>query len=321
MSDYELRMIVGMPRSGTTSVIRALNLRGDVVAFGETGFFGLPSVNKRKLVTTTLQKEMLSNFLLKKYISPWGGEIGDLAATQESMTETARRHLHNVKLPCTNLDIFTAFSDGVAEANNISIWIEKTPHHLMHLDCILHYDSGARIVAMIRSPYDFVLSYKHQGDRKPENKKSLFRSLYHPAISSYICRKYLLAACRATDTYPDNVMLVRHEHLGGGSVELLEHIQRHFGLAYKQGLSIPVSNSSFSLGEKPELNSADLLWLWIMCRGPAKEVGYILQSQSIFSRVFITSSLSLLWWPIRNASFLFGDFGRLKALAYRWIGG
>ena len=36
----EVRLIVGMSRAGTTSMVSLLNSRGDCAAFGETGFGG-----------------------------------------------------------------------------------------------------------------------------------------------------------------------------------------------------------------------------------------------------------------------------------------
>ena len=46
--------------------------------------------------------------------------------------------------------------------------VEKTPHHVRHVDRIRRHVPDARFVIMIRGPEEFLLSYKHKGDTKPD---------------------------------------------------------------------------------------------------------------------------------------------------------
>ena len=225
-----------------------------------------------------------------------------------------------VSVPAKPLEIFSAMGEAVARACNASCWVEKTPHHLLHLDAILEAAPTARIVVMLRDPECFVASYKHQGDRKDFDTKESFRALYHPAIAALVCRGYIEAATRAASKYPNNVKVVNLADLRAQDSIALQEVISHLALPEYTEVHYPESNSSFSGSKHRRLPEAvDLIWLHILAGRAARRACYQLSPAPFAPLGFLKSCLTLTIWPLRNFNRLrrthIGPFAYLR----RWL--
>jgi hypothetical protein len=185
------------------------------------------------------------------------------AAVCDSLTDLAP--------PVAPADAFSAIGDALATAAGKRLWVEKTPHHLVHLSRIMEHAPGSRMVVMLRDPEAFMLPYKHQGDRKPEGSREVFQQTYHPVAVALVCRGYLRAAKAAARRFPGDVRIVWLDDLRAAPADGLRAILDHLRLPAVTLKSLAESNSTFpAAGDaKPTLTADDKLWLRILVRAPA----------------------------------------------------
>lgn len=315
-----LRLVMGMSRGGTTSVLRALNLRGDVIAFGETGFWSLSEANPKSGILDRAAIDRLAEIYRPVHLVPVQDGKGSIELSQEELTRTIAEGIASVPAPADNVTVFRAFGDAVAKATGRRFWVEKTPHHMLHVDHIIACDPAARIIVMLRSPEEFLNSYKHQGDRKPTAARRNFHRLYHPALASLVCRGYLKAALTAKRRYPRNVAIIKLEDIRQDEETVLSKVVNHFRLPADRPTSFPISNSSFAGGaQRSKLSSVELLWLRLIAGRAARALRYEIRKSPGRSGQLIGSVLRLLAWPVINLQLLFTLRAGPYAMARRWL--
>lgn len=206
-----------MSRAGTSSMVEALNLRDDICAYGETKFFGLAAAARPVLNAADLDR------LAAHYR---GGHLGTLAPRDGQalrpgeISRAVAGAICGLEAPIPRMTVFRAMGEAVARFCGKAHWVEKTPHHLMHLDQIICEAPDTRVVVVIRSPGRFLLSYKHQGDRKAPRVRKVFHRMYHPFLAALVCRGYLRAALRSRQRFAGNVLIVKLEELQNAPDEL-----------------------------------------------------------------------------------------------------
>lgn len=324
-SPEPVRLIVGMSRGGTTALMVALNADHRVAAFGETAFWGRLWVEPGSDGRYDADRigQIVSRLRGMRCV-PFGED--GLSQDGTSLGDAMADAVDSVSVPATPLEVFRAMGDAVAAACDRDIAVEKTPHHLMHLDRVFAEDPGARVVVMLRSPAAFLRSYKHQGDRKPEPARSNFRRLYHPMIASLVCRGSLRAAAAAVGSHPDQVRISGIETIRREPESELAAIRRHLRLPEFDDVSFRQVNSSFegrrgeASGNLPSLTSAERTWLALLCSRSARAVGLEVPKAG-WGMLAIPWSMALLVpWLLRNRSLLGGmDRAGIRGLLRRWV--
>lgn len=261
----EARFLTGMARSGTTWLAGSLNEHSQTAVFGETLFWGRGWLEpdpdgyygpeKIRAVTARLRKRS------------WGAILG----CAKGRTSGEGRCIIDGILdgldatlpgPLAPRDYFLALGSAFARHAGKPFWIEKTPHHLLWLDRIFGAYPDARVVAVLRNPYDFMLSYKHQGDRKGDEVRKKFHEAYHPLPCSLIWRRSMEAARHACRQWPGQVLIVHSENFRTAASGELERIQEFLGLRVEPLAGLPVgANTSFPGGVKPVLADEDVFWM------------------------------------------------------------
>lgn len=135
----------------------------------------------------------------------------------------------------------------------------------------------------VRGPGGFLLSYKHQGDRKPPPVRATFRNLYHPIVTAFVARQYLRTIRVAIDARPDRTLLVRLEDVKDDPEAMLNDVQAFLGVPPKSGLDRGPENSSFPESrDRPDLDAAELFWLDLVAGTAGEELGYPRPSPGAF---------------------------------------
>jgi len=296
------RFVVGMPRSGTEGLTRRLNTRPDVAAFGETLYWGRhwvePDADGR--YGPGELERVIAGIVSEGLVTTIGGSFGALASVDR---DGLRRLLEDALRPAdgdprpTPGETFRRVGAAIAAAEGTRVWIEKTTHHVNWIDRILEHLPNARFVVMLREPYGFMLSYKHQGDRRPEAERRAIERLYHPLWASLVWRGAVRAAEDAAARHPQRVMVVWLHELD----ERLATIQRFLGLDPVELPSPPSSaNTSFPGGRRPELRPEDLFWMNLVNRGRMRDRGLETRSVPAAPRRITGSILRLPWWAGRS---------------------
>ena len=257
-----MRMIVGMPRSGTQWLLKLFNERKDTAAFGETLFWSRWYVPPREDGAYDDEQIQRAVTRLKRHAitSVAGSEPGCLKnVTMENLPEILDRAFADFRAPATPAELFRHLAATIAEAEGATIGIEKTPNHVNWIDRIIEAMPEVRFVVAMREPYGFMLSYKHLLD----NKSYTFKWRYHPVMAALAWRTFVRSVRAAKHTHPDHIEVIWLHEIKKDSRAVLERVQRFFMLPVEDDLAerVPPDNSSFRAGKRPELKSEDIFWM------------------------------------------------------------
>lgn len=261
------RFIVGMSRAGTTWVGKCLNEHPHVAVFGESLFWGRAYIEpdtKSGGYTSEQVKQILSNLRKNACDAFLGAGAGNLKNISHRNWDSIVDDLaHELSAEPTPVEIFNALAGKIVAFENKRISIEKTPHHVNWIDRISASLPDARFVIMLRDPYAFMLSYKHQGRRCELTLRNKFKRLYHPITCAFLWRAYFRSIVAASTLHPDKTLVIVTEQMKQASEPTMLRIQTFFSLEAVSGLSacVPPDNSSFEQTERPTLSSEDIFWM------------------------------------------------------------
>lgn len=301
---------------------RALNADPRVAAYGESLFWGRHWVepgDDGRLGADDLARaaELLRNNILVPYNGP-----GALAADPRDMPEAGAAAILESPTGSEPAVVFKAIGEAIARCAGREIWVEKTPHHLQHLDRIFDAMPEARVLVMIREPEAFLRSYKHQGDRKSPEIRSRFHRLYHPMLASFVCRRTLQEARQAAVDWPESVMLVRLDEVRADPRGVMTRIRRHLELPDFEDAEFERSNSSFEgIATPPKpLGAAEIVWLRLLTGRISKAMGLPLPNRRIAPMRFLASVFGLIPWAIRNWKAISRlDERGIRGMVRRWL--
>jgi urease accessory protein UreF len=228
-----VHMLVGMPRSGTSFLARALEAVPGVAVFGETDFFGRsyrsPSADghydRRALaavIATQAQKEWTDT------TGERGQPLARLApGVYPKLVAAALDGLDRATPPAA----FHAIAVAVAQHTGCDTVIEKTPGHLLFVERVAEALPEARFVASWREPAGFVRSFM-QLDERDERAAArwLGRMSRHTALGVLMWRSYMRALERARACLGDRLFVISHEQLRRDPQGAVAQAAAHFGL-------------------------------------------------------------------------------------------
>jgi hypothetical protein len=300
------RFITGMSRAGTQWMSKCLNEHPDAAAFGESMFFGRryvapgPDGLYRAEHYVQLRKRLLEHGTCVQSTSGTGpGSLKRIDV--HSIASLVKDLFPDDAPPMTPGGAFVRLSRAIAEREGKRVAIEKTPHHLNWIGRILAALPEARFIIMVREPYSFMLSYKHQGDRKDARVRSAFAKRYHPAACALVWKASMARAREAMRVHGDRAMMVPFDDLRLSPRDTLEKVQRFFGLELIDlSSAVPPDNTSFPQGARPRLHPEDYFWMNRIAGRSMRSEGYALAPVPVASWRIAWSFLRLPWWALRN---------------------
>lgn len=257
--------LVGMPRSGTTSLMKLLNSHKDIVSFGESLFFGRQYLKPSEGEFYVREEITL---LYKFYLNyNWINKFSDTQKQiyKELITKKYKELLLNDKI--TPKFFFDTLCKVFEFTFNKKFSIEKTPHHIHFIDRVKGHYPDSKFIITYRNPYDFMLSYKFQGSQTNEEVRRKFEKTYHPLQVALIWRKYINSITKYKAL--TNTLLLDIETLEGyGLYKLAKFLNIE-----KEDLEIlKKDNSSFSkMKVKPKLDKIDIFWVNLLLKKYLKE--------------------------------------------------
>lgn len=304
--------VVGMPRAGTTFVVHRLNEHPEVCAFGESRYWGNDWVEPDR--DGRYDRDRLDQVRAKLVANPLDTNVGELGPEPRRpgwMKTLGRPELaalvgstfDGIGAPADPGSVFSAYAAAIATAEGKRLAVEKTPHHLRHVDRIRAHLPDARFVVMIRGPEGFLLSYKHFGDRKPEPKRAIADARWHPIGVALLWRSYLRHALRTVDRLGDAALLVRNEDLHADGRAVMDEIQRFLGVEPTALVAPPPeerTNTSFG-GDRPELDPAESEWCRRIAGDDAAAAGYHVPRRATTVAAMARHGATLAPWAARNA--------------------
>jgi hypothetical protein len=300
-----------MPRGGTTFLLRRLHQHPDVMGFGESRFFGndwvepeaegLLRADQVELVGRRLAANPLNSNLPNPDDPP--GRAGwidhlDAVSAQERLAELFAARSG----PITPGDLFREVCATLVEGSGANTVVEKTPQHLRHVDRVLAQVPDAKILVVLRDPYDFLLSYKHAGARRSEERREVDEMLWQATGVSLLWRSYYRAAAAAEARFGDRIKVVRLEDVSADPQASFREILDFLELVQYDVLegAPERDNSSFS-AERPSLEDSDVAAFNTVARRDAERAGYAVRPSGLGPLRSAYASAGVIPWAVRNA--------------------
>lgn len=171
--------IVGIARSGTTLLQSIVGNHPDICTFPETHFFS-NTIPKQKLLRlihkiTPNHQKVIETFFSDNNLGGFEPYMGGIRNLNEWT-------VYLVKL-----------MDNIAESNDQSIWLEKTPMHLHFIDLIEKNSSNCYFLHMIREPKANIAALYDVSKKHPDAFKqtSLEKAINRYKEEISISQRYL----------------------------------------------------------------------------------------------------------------------------------
>ncbi len=319
--------IVGMSRSGTTWLAKSLDRHPELAVIGETAFWGREYVepNKDGYYMPSQQGEIIKR-LQACGLTATMGNISDTETKESRHARHARRRavvgklMEQCQIPVMPDKFFTQICGVVVDDEGKKWAIEKTPHHVNWLERITSEYPQARFLVMFRDAYGFMLSYKHQDERKQLDAGRKFKNLYHPLGCALVWRGYAMAIANALQKYPEHCMSIEYGQLKSEPTKVIERAQKFIGVRVVDGLVIPPDNSSFVNRARPELDAIDIFWMNLVAKNRMKELAIEQKDGNASIFQVIASVVRIPVWVITVLTRFLID-GRIKSIAYllTWV--
>ena len=304
-------LITGLPRSGTTWLVRSMNRHPKVLVFGETHFFSRRWIAPDK--DGTYSPDKLESLWASLSTCPfWAavplkedlGERGPGWFTRTSrddipaVIESARGMVGSNPRPGEVLD---AVGRAFCLREGKSFWVEKTAIEGKHAARTIRNVPDARFILTMRDPVGFMRSYKYQGIQHGRSTRDFYVDRYHPFLAALVWRRSYRSLCKLKNRHPEQVSL----HVLSSEANrraALESICRQLGVEPAdeifEGLGQRVNSSSLG-AEDRALDRADIAWLRALCSVEDPEMAISDEYPKTGFLDLLKSVPSIIRWGIR----------------------
>jgi hypothetical protein len=317
--------VVGMPRAATRWLCKCLNEHHDIAAFGESLYWGRRYVEPQpdgRYSPEQLRRvidRLRDGFCVTRYSNNDPGALRVIRDT--TFSDLLDSLFPDPNERPTPAEVFLRITGAIGNAEDAKVVVEKTPHHLNWIDRIVSAIPDAKFIIMLREPYSFMLSYKHQGDRRVERVRRSFERRYHPIGAALVWRGCMIAALAARKRLPEQTHDVPHDELRDSPGTVLDSVQQFLGVEVPLLVGrVPQDTLLFSGAPRPELSAADIFWMNRIAGRTMREAGYAMRPTPRHPWPIIKSILILPVWAIRNIITMkrITD-GSILAYFWRWI--
>jgi hypothetical protein len=302
MNEFKPLFICGMSRGGTTWLGHCLNEHPQVAVFGESLYWGRNYLSPNEEGGYTNDQVRRALQLLAKDCKAFLGEgDGNLKQIDRDQWKSL---LDRIEIEaCSPADLFERVCELVREIEGADFVIEKTPHHVNWIPRIFAAYPNAKFAVMVRDPYGFMLSYKHQGDRKSEFAKRDFQALYHPLACAYMWKGYMNSALRMHQRFEAQTHIVRFEALRVTPDKCWNDVLHFFEVPFAPLVTVSDRNSSFT-GAKRILEPIDMFWMNLLAGRAIQAGGYSKNRSGVTVVEVLGSICGLIPWGFRAAKLL-----------------
>lgn len=201
--------VVGPPRSGTTLTARLLGELPQLFMPGETHF--LEDIYHRHGDSGDVSKHLPDILARLKTLYDRYEEPDDQQRIDRLCESGAfERELSGCR---THPEIFDAFMTLQAASAGKTRWGNQVPRDVFELDTIFRMFPDARVIACIRDPRDFLVSYRDKWTVSADAHRARLRRLYHPVLTAYLWKASAQAILAGKSRFENAVHVTRYEDL------------------------------------------------------------------------------------------------------------
>ena len=198
-SPLQIDFIVGMSRTAITWLTRALNLHPELTTFGQSRFWGKYFVAPADLRGYDAGELARIHRRLRGFL--WDGTVGEGPGCLELELEGVRRLIDQawseLAPPVPPSRAFEALARAFVRAGGAEHVLEKTPHHVLHVERIRSHLPRARFVIIEACAQDYAAIQRDQADLR-----------HHPIAVALLYCRYAAACERAAQILGEDAVRV-----------------------------------------------------------------------------------------------------------------
>lgn len=237
--------VVGPPRAGTTLTARLLGGLPRLFMPGETHF--LEDIYRRYPDPAELPGH-LPEILAR--LRTLYGRFDEREDQQRIERLCASGVFERTLSACRTLrELFDAFMRMQAVSVGKTRWGNQVPRDVFELETIFGMFPDARVIACIRDPRDFLVSYRDKWTIASDVDRPRLRRLYHPVLTSYLWKASARAILAGKGRYGNAVHVMRYEDLVCEPASHLRELCSFIGEEFHPGL-LDTKFSNSSTGER-----------------------------------------------------------------------
>jgi hypothetical protein len=234
--------LVGCPRSGTTLLQTLIAAHPDITSFPETQFFSTTfgySVHRSAKNWTQEVKTRLRYFVdrypVKLGFASHAGRRRTIRFLNDIGCPQLKRLLPMLWfLPKWNAESFVTILDTLATEEGRTIWLEKSPNHLYHIETIEKYVPDVLFIHMLRNGADVVASLYDAARKYPDKQWGRNYGDINQCIAQWN------AAVQVTQKYLSNErhLVVTYERFLVAQRQVLDEICRFVGVDFDEAMLV-----------------------------------------------------------------------------------
>lgn len=268
MNPIQTGFICGLPRSGTTWLARTLATHPLVAVFGETDFWGRDYVSPKHDGEYDLRQiQQIAKIQSGKEWQTTTGDDRNLPGLKIGDYQRIANDLVtcSLSLDCkeTPTTVFYKLASGVAQVQDKTFVIEKTPGHLLFLDRIRTAYPLSPTIILFREPYGFIASLTHHAAR-PSQKIPLWlkRFAYHPALTVYWWKVYARSLIAQQREQNNKTLLIDHHQLITDPGSAVRSAATHMGIDPNL-LTVDQTPVNSSFAKMPRRSAPNTTGYWL----------------------------------------------------------
>jgi len=236
--------IVGAPRSGTTLTARILNGNSKIFMPGETHYYDdIYSRFHTKKELSFTDRADIADRLFTLY-----GRFNE-PADQARVNDLFTKESIESKLTDSFVDLrslFVWFMEIQMRHENKCRWGNNVPRDLFNLHIIFDMFPDAKVIACIRDPRAFLVSYMKKSSATSVDQAKRIGALYHPVLTSLLWKANCAEIERSLSVYGlEKVYLQKYECLVSEPEKTVRELCDFIGAEFESDmLNVHHSNSS-----------------------------------------------------------------------------
>ncbi|SMF36355.1 sulfotransferase family protein [Desulfovibrio gilichinskyi] len=298
--------VVGAPRSGTTLTAKIIGRHPEIFMPGENYYFD-DIYSRRKELGEVIDGATLGK-IYSRLLTIYGrySEPEDQVRVDE--LKGGLLSLNNFKDCKSYEQILSRFMKVQTEFVGKKRWGNNAPRDLYNVPDIINFYPEALIIACVRDPRDFMLSYRDKWKTREGDNAERLKRLYHPVITSLQWKSSMRSLIGLKKIVPaENLFVLKYESLVDNTESSVQSVCKVLGVDYHADmLNVASQNSSAEKHGKGIFASSVGRWK----DGLALEDAYIMQliagnemRELGYKRNDLAVSLSAVFWKFFTAPF------------------
>ena len=203
--------VVGTPRSGTTLTAKLFGNHKSIFMPGETHFFD--DIYSRRRVLGNPSDPTGMEKIIQQLLTIYGRFNELIDQTRINQLSKTSEFLEVLRSAKSYAGLYRRFMEFQMYHEGKERWGNQVPRDLFEIDEIFEFFPKAKIVACVRDPRDFLVSYRDFWKRWTGWESERLKNIYHPVITSLLWKSSMIFLKKKLNQYGSKIILNHYEDL------------------------------------------------------------------------------------------------------------